>query len=82
MIKVKRVKSRAVRQFQSVMTVLIKLQLAKYYFHKRSILKQNSSHREPTLLLLVFSVTPFKVDQNKNQNYSIDKVQNLGNERR
>ena len=32
--------------------------------------------------LLVFSVTPFKIDQNKNQNHSIDKVQNLGNERR
>ena len=32
-------------------------------------------------LLLVFSVTPFKIDQNKNQNRSIDKVQNLGNER-
>ena len=31
--------------------------------------------------LLVFSVTPFKTDQNKNQNRSIDKVQNLGNER-
>ena len=26
-----------------------------------------------TLLLLVFSVTPFKIDQNKNQNRSIDK---------
>ena len=35
-----------------------------------------------TLLLLLFSVTPFKVDQNKTQNRSIDKVQNLGNERR
>ena len=33
-------------------------------------------------LLLVFSVTPFKIDQNKNKNRSIDKVQNLGNERR
>ena len=32
--------------------------------------------------LLVFSVTPFKIDQNKNHNRSIDKVQNLGNERR
>ena len=32
-------------------------------------------------LLLVFSVTPFKLDQNKNQNRPIDKVQNLGNER-
>ena len=33
-------------------------------------------------VLLVFSVTPFKIDQNNNQNRSIDKVQNLGNERR
>ena len=33
-------------------------------------------------LLLVFSVTPFKIDQNKNQNRSIDKVHNLGNEKR
>ena len=33
-------------------------------------------------ILLVFSVTPLKIDQNKNQNSSIDKVQNLGNERR
>ena len=33
-------------------------------------------------VLLVFSVTPFKIGQNKNQNRSIDKVQNLGNERR
>ena len=32
------------------------------------------------LLLLVFSVVPFKIDQN--QNRAIDKVQNLGNERR
>ena len=31
--------------------------------------------------MLVFSVTPFKIE-NKNQNRSIDKVQNLGNERR
>ena len=29
-----------------------------------------------------FSVTPFKIDQNKDENRSIDKVQNLGNERR
>ena len=27
-------------------------------------------------------VTPLKIDQNKNQNRSIDKVQNLGNKRR
>ena len=35
--------------------------------------------------LLVFSVTPFKIDQNKNQNRSIDKVdkvRNLKNERK
>ena len=33
-------------------------------------------------VLLVFSVTPFKIDQNQNQNHLTDKVQNLGNERR
>ena len=32
--------------------------------------------------MLVSSVTPFEIDQNKNQNRLIDKVQNLGNERR
>ena len=32
--------------------------------------------------MLVFSVTPFKIDRNKNKKRSIDKVQNLGNERR
>ena len=30
------------------------------------------------LLLLVFSAKPFKIDQNKNQNRLIDKVQDLG----
>ena len=37
-----------------------------------------------TLELLVFGVAPLKihVDQNKNQNCAIDKVQNLGSERR
>ena len=30
------------------------------------------------VILLVFSGTPLKIDQNKNQNRSIDKVQNLG----
>ena len=30
-------------------------------------------------LLVVFSVTPFKIDQNKTQNRLIVKVQNLGN---
>jgi len=29
-----------------------------------------------------FRVTPFKIDRNKNQNRSIDKVQNLRKERR
>ena len=36
----------------------------------------------PAVLLLVFSVTPFKIDQNKNQNRSTDEVENLRNERR
>ena len=31
-------------------------------------------------ILLVFSATPFKIDQNKNQNRSIKKVRILGNE--
>ena len=31
---------------------------------------------------MVFSVTPFKLDQNKNQHRSIDEDQNLGKERR
>ena len=35
-----------------------------------------------TLELLVFGVIPFKIDQNKNQNCSIDTVQNLERERR
>ena len=40
-------------------------------------------HLKPDgISILVFSVTPFKIDQNKNQNRSIDKVQNLGKERR
>ena len=34
------------------------------------------------IVLLVFSVTPFKIDENKNQNHSIDKIQDLENERR
>ena len=38
---------------------------------------------DPSLnILLVFNVTLFKIDQYKNQNRSIDKVQNLGDERR
>ena len=32
--------------------------------------------------MLAFIVTPFKIDQTKNQNRSIDKVRNLGNETR
>ena len=34
------------------------------------------------VLSLAFSVKQFKMDQNKNQNRSIDKVQNLGMQRR
>ena len=49
-----------------------------------SLSKLSSSYMflQPLTVLLVFSVTPFRIDQNKNQNSSIDKVQNLGNERR
>ena len=37
------------------------------------IFNQLISFLENNTLLLVFSVTPFKIDQNKNQNYSTDK---------
>ena len=46
------------------------------------IVESNNSLVYCVVPLLVFSVTPFKIDQNKNENRSIDKVQNLGNERR
>ena len=39
-------------------------------------------HNAIKFVLLVFSVTLFKIDQNKIQNRPIDKVQHLGNERR
>ena len=42
-------------------------------------------HPQPSknvTVLLVFSVTRSKIDQNKNQNHSTDQVKNLGNERR
>ena len=39
-------------------------------------------HPNNSRVLLVFSVAPFKIGQNKNQNRSIDKVQNLRNSRR
>ena len=45
--------------------------------------KQQLSYVKPrkeTAQMLVFSDTPFQIDQNKTQNHSIDKVQNLGNE--
>ena len=38
--------------------------------------------RSASGVLLVFSITPSKIDQNINQNHSTDKVQILGNERR
>ena len=55
-------------------------QVCKLYILKQLHLQDNKTTF--LSLLLVFSVTPFKIDQNKNQNRSIDKVQNLGNERR
>ena len=53
-----------------------------HVLNKQECLKRQSSLVNSFLLLLVFSVTPFKIGQNKNQNRLIDKVQNLGNERR
>ena len=47
-----------------------------------NIRSHTSSILFETPQLLVFSVTPFKIDQNQNQNRPIDKVQNLGNKRR
>ena len=51
---------------------------------KRGVMSRVDHSGLETLLahLLVFSVTPVKLDQNKNQNRSIGKVQNVGNERR
>ena len=43
---------------------------------------QQTQKRGRLRKLLVFNVTPFKIDRNKNQNRSIDKAQNLVNERR
>ena len=37
---------------------------------------------EQATWMAIARITPFKIDQNKNQNLSIDKVQNLGNKRR
>ena len=51
------------------------LLLPLFFPHSAQILLENA-------LLLVFSVTPFKIDQPKYQNHSVDKVKNLGNERR
>ena len=33
------------------------------------------------LPFILYRDIPFKIDQNKNQNRAVDKVQNLGNER-
>ena len=42
--------------------------------HTARRLRNHPMSRIRRLLLLVFSVKPFKIDQNKNQNRSIDKV--------
>ena len=52
------------------------------YLSKTKITGSENNKLEVLLILLVFSVTPPKIDQNHNQNHSTDKVQNLGNERR
>ena len=48
----------------------------------RRISPVTASNFKLNVVLLVFSVTSFKIDKNQNQNRSTDKVQNLGNERR
>ena len=57
-----------------------------YHFNRLSIQSIKTTRYRTSWtwssVLLVFGVTPLKIDQNKNQNRSIDKVQNLGNERR
>ena len=40
------------------------------------------SELEQATWMAIARITPFKIDQNKNQNRSIDKDQNLGNDRR
>ena len=63
-------------------TEILIISWSKRYFLRCSSESGGFSSIFPACILLVFSVTPFKIDQNKNQNRSIDKVQNLGNESR
>ena len=56
-----------------VQTAPLKRRVLQYLKIKNFL--RSLDHKEE--LLLVFSVTPFKIDQNKNQNRSIDKVQHL-----
>ena len=56
-----------------VQTAPLKRRVLQYLKIKNFL--RSLDHKEE--LLLVFSVTPFKIDQKKNQNRSIDEVQHL-----
>ena len=71
--------SKGISEFTTtVITIYDRYCNSRHYYNSR----QNKVLWWKLWLLLVFSVTPFKIDKNNNQNLSIDKVQNLGNERR
>ena len=58
-------------------------QLKKLFYTKsEKVILGNCQLQQRRNISPVFSVTPFKIGQNKNHNRSIDKVRNLGNERR
>ena len=51
-------------------------------FSSSEFTASDKNFSEKQCQLLVFSVTPFKIDPNKNQNRSTDEVQSFGKERR
>ena len=51
------------------------------FFFLKKVFLSSVNTQTVSRQLLVFGVTPFKIDQNKNQKLSIDKVQNLGNKK-
>ena len=55
--------------------------LRRLVLSRKRFLKSFSSSFSFSNLLLVFSVTPFKIDQKKNQNRSIDNNNNNNNNR-
>ena len=65
-----------------IKTYILHLHVAHLKDLKPSNVKHTNEEGTSVLkVLVVFSITPFKIDQNKNQNCSIDKVQILRKER-